>query len=74
MNQKRGATLKAPYIGRCKLRFAETDKPSYVLVSRDDAMVFFRLRGELAGTRRLGKEEKGGKSCKFDGKFVSLQR
>ena len=26
------------------------------------------------GVRRLGKEEKRGKSCKFDGKFVSLQR
>ena len=37
MNQKRGATPKAPYIGGCKLRFAETDKPSYVLVSRDTA-------------------------------------
>jgi hypothetical protein len=37
------------------------DKPSYVLVSRDDAMFFYRLRGELAGVRRLGKEKKGEK-------------
>ena len=37
-NQKRGATPKAPYIGGCKLKVAETDDFSCLLVSRDDAM------------------------------------
>jgi hypothetical protein len=40
MNQKRGATPKAPYIGGCKQRIAETVDSLWVLVSRDTAWIF----------------------------------
>jgi hypothetical protein len=36
----------SPYMGRLKKFFAETDEKYYVLVSRDDAMIYFRLRIE----------------------------
>ena len=38
---KEGRYPQAPFKGRCKLRFAETDKPSRVLVKRDYALSFF---------------------------------
>ena len=41
MNQKRGATPKAPFKGGCKKYFAETDEIFYVLATRDDALVFY---------------------------------
>jgi hypothetical protein len=36
----------SPHGERLKKFFAETDEKFYVLVSRDDAMIYFRLRIE----------------------------
>ena len=33
----------SPYMERLKLRFAETDKPECVLVTRDTRSLFYRL-------------------------------
>ena len=45
-----------------------------VFTSMDTGCGFISVAKRTGGDEETGERKKGGKSCKFDGKFVSLQR
>ena len=47
--------------------------PAVASVTLRDAERWYRINSAPWGTRRLGKEEKRGKSCKFERNIIYLQ-